>query len=742
MGGPLGTLIVVVLKARNLPNKQRIGKQDPYATCTYLSHRKRTKTDKRGGQHPVWDEELRFEVYENAKDVMPSASVSTTSTGGVAPVKSRDPLLGASGNPGVRELRVAVYADDPRDPDLIGEGKVDLSDTLKKGEFDDWVTINNKGKYQGEVYLEMTFYSAKPPPETLRPLNTPTRAGVFEAGSPSSGGPSLGASRPASQNLSKSSSPLVTPSKKADHRVFPMPPRGGTQSLGFLRPSTGNLPLPGERRDSPGDRASNNRQRSTGSFSTPDRGLNELGTMPLPEPSRHQSFDLPHGLAHSMSSMSLSQKPHQEQIGTSNQGTPSSELGVPQAANQPRPHRHSFSGHSHPPEAGPMHHSISDHNSNQVIPGSVDTGFPQATHASANNQYHGDYSTPPQVIPQLLSNPISHRRPLPIPGGPELTNRPTSAWGEYQHPGSVNPSLNEVGSQVQQTTATPFSQFPVDSDRPASRMSALPNPASYLPPNPHHDPGIPVNHQLSSQTTYSELTNQYHASTHPSQNLTFSAHQTEVPMSYSNLPPPPPGQAPVPMHEVFASARPFPGYQNLVPSGPYHPQPGVANRPPQSQPLPLRPASRLEMAYSNEPPAQNSSQHAIQMNSVAPESVMTIAYENQVQTPHLLPHIQNQPQFQLYQSPQSNHSTAQPPPPSQMFYQTHYGISSVPVPVPTPVPLLPSNNGYRFYQPSPGPSQNSLPPPPPPPGNQPYLPPHHSNFRYGNHSTQQGHYPV
>lgn len=135
-------------------------KQDPYATCTYLSHRKRTKTDKRGGQHPVWDDELRFEIYEHLKDVMPSTSVATTSTGGVAPVKSSDPALGMGGNPGVKELRLAVYADDPRDPELIGEGKVELTETLKKGEFDDWVTITNKGKYQGEIYLEMTFYSA------------------------------------------------------------------------------------------------------------------------------------------------------------------------------------------------------------------------------------------------------------------------------------------------------------------------------------------------------------------------------------------------------------------------------------------------------------------------------------------------------------------------------------------------------------------------------------------------------
>ncbi|CAH7682648.1 hypothetical protein PPACK8108_LOCUS15681 [Phakopsora pachyrhizi] len=34
-----------------------------------------------------------------------------------------------------------------------------------------------------------------------------------------------------------------------------------------------------------------------------------------------------------------------------------------------------------------------------------------------------------------------------------------------------------------------------------------------------------------------------------------TAHQTEVPMSYSNLPPPCPGQAPAPMHEVYEQVK-------------------------------------------------------------------------------------------------------------------------------------------------------------------------------------------
>ena len=59
-----------------------------------------------------------------------------------------------------KSLRVACYADDAKEPEFIGEGMVDLTDTLKSGEFDEWVTIKAKDRYAGEVYLELTFYSS------------------------------------------------------------------------------------------------------------------------------------------------------------------------------------------------------------------------------------------------------------------------------------------------------------------------------------------------------------------------------------------------------------------------------------------------------------------------------------------------------------------------------------------------------------------------------------------------------
>mgnify|MGYP000627958356 CR=1 FL=1 len=163
-----GTLVCVVLKAKNLPNKRSIGKQDPYCVLQLGDELQKTKPDKRGGQHPTWDEQLHFEVYEDMED---ATKGSVGQSGTVKGNSKKTPKV----------LKVSCYADDVRDPEIIGEGIVDLSTTFKTGEFDgelwslslalplpnvpsfrpsEWVTIKAKDRYAGEVYLELTFYSA------------------------------------------------------------------------------------------------------------------------------------------------------------------------------------------------------------------------------------------------------------------------------------------------------------------------------------------------------------------------------------------------------------------------------------------------------------------------------------------------------------------------------------------------------------------------------------------------------
>ena len=53
-GPKIGTLVAVVDKAKNLPNRKAMGKQDPYCALRLGKEAKKTDTDKRGGQTPKW----------------------------------------------------------------------------------------------------------------------------------------------------------------------------------------------------------------------------------------------------------------------------------------------------------------------------------------------------------------------------------------------------------------------------------------------------------------------------------------------------------------------------------------------------------------------------------------------------------------------------------------------------------------------------------------------------------------
>jgi C2 domain len=52
-GPEIGTLVVVVDRAKNLPNRKST-KQDPYCQGRLGKTCNKTKTDKRGGQTPRW----------------------------------------------------------------------------------------------------------------------------------------------------------------------------------------------------------------------------------------------------------------------------------------------------------------------------------------------------------------------------------------------------------------------------------------------------------------------------------------------------------------------------------------------------------------------------------------------------------------------------------------------------------------------------------------------------------------
>ncbi|PYH48988.1 uncharacterized protein BP01DRAFT_353306 [Aspergillus saccharolyticus JOP 1030-1] len=134
-GPPIGTLVIIVDRAKNLPNRKTMGKQNPYCAARLGKEAKKTETDLRGGQTPRWDQELRFTVHES---------------------------------PDYFKLKVSVFNDDKK-TDLIGETWIDLKDLIIPGgsQNDHWHPLQHRGKYAGEVRLEMTYYDTRPEDEAV-----------------------------------------------------------------------------------------------------------------------------------------------------------------------------------------------------------------------------------------------------------------------------------------------------------------------------------------------------------------------------------------------------------------------------------------------------------------------------------------------------------------------------------------------------------------------------------------------
>ncbi|CDR37621.1 CYFA0S01e13498g1_1 [Cyberlindnera fabianii] len=128
--GNTGTLIVIVVRARALPNKRKLEKQNPYCLLRIANLTDKTKADLRGGQVPRWDQEFRFHMSPE-----------------ITPV-----------------LKLSVLDETKKAPTLIAEAEVDVTPafyaSVKDG-YDKWHTLTSgDGREAGEIYLEMTFYPA------------------------------------------------------------------------------------------------------------------------------------------------------------------------------------------------------------------------------------------------------------------------------------------------------------------------------------------------------------------------------------------------------------------------------------------------------------------------------------------------------------------------------------------------------------------------------------------------------
>ncbi|KJR82853.1 uncharacterized protein SPSK_03913 [Sporothrix schenckii 1099-18] len=224
-GPVIGTLVLVVDRAKNLPNRKTIGKQDPYCAARLGKEAKKTNTDIRGGQTPRWYE-LRFTVHDS---------------------------------PDYYQLKLSVFSDDKK-TELIGENWVDLRDILVAGggQSDKWQSLNCRGKYAGEIRIEITYYDSRPKPKQAAPaaVSAPTTTAASNTGSArgrptaDTGGPNTmgpraptGPKRRPLPSDPVTGQPPVQPQPAAQSAPSPGPPAPTPQAAPAAAPAA--VPSPG-----------------------------------------------------------------------------------------------------------------------------------------------------------------------------------------------------------------------------------------------------------------------------------------------------------------------------------------------------------------------------------------------------------------------------------------------------------------------------------------------------------------
>ncbi|KAJ1965657.1 hypothetical protein GGI12_000604 [Dipsacomyces acuminosporus] len=127
-----GKLEVHVFEGRNLPNRNRFGKQDSAVELSIGTAKKRTQVDKKGGATPRWNDRLYFTISGLGKSQL---------------------------------LVKALEIDSPTRTEDIGSCVVDLARIFEEEEVDGtyklcsygWYQLKNKERPAGSVYIEFTF---------------------------------------------------------------------------------------------------------------------------------------------------------------------------------------------------------------------------------------------------------------------------------------------------------------------------------------------------------------------------------------------------------------------------------------------------------------------------------------------------------------------------------------------------------------------------------------------------------
>ncbi|KAI3659998.1 hypothetical protein MP638_000046 [Amoeboaphelidium occidentale] len=124
-----GNLEVKILEARNLKDKDWLGKQDPYVQISAGSQRQRTRTVVNGGKNCYFNETFNFSITS-----------------------------------GVNELSITVWDEDTMKNDIIGTGSLGLQQAFQTGIFDGWVSLRTAthGKPAGELKVVCYFRPIQP----------------------------------------------------------------------------------------------------------------------------------------------------------------------------------------------------------------------------------------------------------------------------------------------------------------------------------------------------------------------------------------------------------------------------------------------------------------------------------------------------------------------------------------------------------------------------------------------------
>ncbi|KAI0676851.1 hypothetical protein C8Q78DRAFT_1065553 [Trametes maxima] len=703
----IGTLIVVILKARNLPNKRHIGKQDPYCQVIFNGEKRRTKAIKRGGQHPEWDEEIRFELFGDTDDI---PHIPELSDGPPPPPPPKSNSKGPPKVKGGKFMSVACFAEDPREPDLIGETKVDLTEVLTKGETDEWFTVMNKDKYCGEVYLELTFWLDEPPP--TKKANPKPNGQYGGRGTFVPTGDSASSSL-SDVNSYSVSSRLSASSTREEIRRENLPPS--------LRSSSSRLDIyvaPYESTRSHNSSVDGIANDFAELHVEP--GTNRRQSMPVrvvriyPLGSSHLKYAGPDGHnslpTHRHSAFSDSGSSYQYDYNS----------GPPQSYNQesaplPDPYQPAYEQTPMPtgyqaPHHGRPRYSLPPTSSGFVpLPTPAPSGFmPLSSHLPQPS----GFLPPPPATPAPYGAAVVPAR-VPSSSFSTLPTPPTVPSSFQQAPptSSFPPSL----------TSSPSLYYPPHNPPPST---SYPQSGQHTPPTyPQHGSSLPPSSSFPHNTP--PPSSSY-------QNMPTSSFPQNAPAhSYSQIPPPPPASAPpqsqqpqfshspsspsIPPHTQSAPPEPQPysthmtsslGHDNIPPPPPLTDSPSkgptTGSRPlpqPQAQPQQSRRQSSLPIPPSNSQGYYNGTQNPPAFPS---------AYQSIPPPPPLPQQPPGQPQSSFPQNGQHQLAPPGPPPPLPSSQLTQ---GQTPTPPKRRPSLPPPPVGYQS-QPS---AFQSLPPPPAPP---------------------------